>query len=121
MADLLESLETGLRSDVSVRLRSLVDRIDQFILSNRDVSTVRARRQSPNRIMPIESFDGKSPQIDLPQTQPFIELEIQSPSPMGQLGMEGNLPFEMLQDWPWPLDSPDNTILFPDILSGWSH
>lgn len=124
MADLLESLETGLRSDVSARLRGLVDRIDQYILSNKSTYT---RRDSPNRILPIEAFDGTFSKIERPQTPPFspstdMAQAMQFPIPVGQMGgPEMNLPFEMLQDWPWPLDPSDNTGLFPDILAGWSH
>jgi len=30
------------------------------------------------------------------------------------------LPFEMLQDWPWPFEADDD-VLLPNILSGWTR
>lgn len=126
MADLLEGLESGLRFAVgaSSRLRSLVERIDQFIITNKSAST--SRGQSPFGNQPQGAFegtaqqsfrpspnqipDGLSPVDAGPPQQPFDRI---SPSDV-------QLPFEMLQDWPWPFE-PDNDILFPDILSGWAH
>lgn len=126
MADLLASLEAGLRSDVSAstRLRSLVERIDQFIIANKSTSAM--RRESPNRILPIESFDGAFPKTESPQS-PLVSVDLgnqtfQSSLPLAPLGTTDlHLPFEMLQDWPWPFDPTDNSGLFPDILGGWSH
>jgi hypothetical protein len=126
MADLLEGLESGLRFAVgaSSRLRSLVERIDQFIITNKSTST--SRGESPFGSQPQGAFEGAAQQafrpslnqipdrllpVDTgPPQQPFDQI---SPSDV-------QLPFEMLQDWSWPFE-PDNDTLFPDILSGWAH
>ena len=126
MADLLEGLESGLRFAVgaSSRLRCLVERIDQFIITNKSAST--SRRQSPFGSQPQGAFEGAAQQAFRPSPihipgglspvdtghpqQAFDQL---SPS-------DAQLPFEMLQDWSWPFE-PDNATLFPDILSGWAH
>src|ERR1700735_222140 len=62
MADLLEGLESGLRFAVgaSSRLRSLVERIDQFIITNRSASA--SRRESPFANPSHEAFDGRTQQ-----------------------------------------------------------
>jgi hypothetical protein len=126
MADLLEGLESGLRFAVgaSSRLRNLVERIDQFIFTNKSASA--SRQESPFANPPQEIFDGGTQQPFHPPVR-----EIQDGVPRGEAAPpqqpfdrisapDIQLPFEMLQDWPWPFE-PDDNILFPDILSGWTH
>jgi len=126
IADLLEGLESGLRFVVGAnsRLRSLVERIDQFIITNKSASA--SRRESPFANPSHEAFDGRSQQSfalhpnQIPNGLPRVDVgHLQEPfdriSPS-----DVQLPSEMLQDWPWPFDPVDD-ILFPDILSGWTH
>lgn len=116
MADLLENLEKGLRSDASTRLRGLVDRIDHFILAKNDMSTAVAQHDSRNRIQPIQSFDGTFSGIEPLQISPLVEPMMRFPLSVDQLGTGESLPFEILQDWPWPFDSSESNSLFPDLL-----
>jgi len=126
MADLLEGLESGLRFAVgaSSRLRNLVERIDQFIITNKSASA--SRRESPFFNPPQGNFHGGTQQpfhLHARQIQDGLPTVEAAPlqQPFDRISAPDiQLPFEMLQDWPWPFE-PDDDILFPDILSGWTH
>jgi hypothetical protein len=126
MADLLEGLESGLRFAVgaSSRLRNLVERIDQFIITNKSASA--SRQESPFVNPPQENFDCATQQPFHPHARQIQDglprVEAAPPQqPFDRISApDVQLPFEMLQDWPWPFE-PDDDILFPDILSGWTH
>lgn len=124
MAVLLEDLETGVRFAVgaSSRLRSHVERIDEYVSGGGSGSAESLTFQNPptqhsyevtNR-QPPPSHDNQLPPEPTTDPSPSYTLSNHiSPS-------DTQLPYEMLQDWPWPFES-DEDLLFPDILSGWSH
>lgn len=132
MADLLDGLETGLRFAVgaSGRLRSHVDRIDQFIIESG--TTPLHQEMSFDGGLPISqsAYDNVPQQHPLiprlptqvPQRQRPISLASPLPSYDSRMPppLDTSLPWEMTSNWPWPFD-PDEELLFPDILSGWSH
>lgn len=135
MADLLEGLESGLRFGVgaSSRLRNLVDRIDRYIITNKSTSS--ARRDAHYARSPHAVYEGAAQQQQQqafqPRTHPaqipngharFDAVPRQQQQPYERISApDVQLPCEMLQDWPWPFEPPDDGILFPDILSGWTH
>ncbi|KAF2090030.1 hypothetical protein K490DRAFT_9838, partial [Saccharata proteae CBS 121410] len=100
MADLLENLEFGMYTTqgTSRGLRAQVDRIDEYMRIQR--STLAPSFQ--NTIADLTSVDGRNPYLAtnsiavVPQTQSQFQV-----------------PPELLEDWPWPVDLNQDYGLFP--------
>lgn len=93
MADLLASLEVSLtrKSGASERLRTLLSRIDEYMSSQRvqevpfPVGDIHQQQQiDPPAGMQLDLGRG-----DVPDMEPQFSFQ---------------LPQELLDDWPWPLD-----------------
>lgn len=132
MADLLDGLETGLRFVVgaSGRLRSHVDRIDQYIIDIGTSPLSQPMRFNGNPPLSQSAYDSMPQQplisplpTQVPQGQRPISLAAPLPAydpRMPPPPLDASLPWEITSNWPWPFD-PDEELLFPDILSGWSQ
>ncbi|KAF4544597.1 putative transcriptional regulatory protein C16G5.16 [Lasiodiplodia hormozganensis] len=90
MADLLESLESGLyrTQGTSRGLRSQVDRIDEYMRMQRNA-------------MPQTPFQNTI--ADLTVTVPTHRTTFMPPNSMDTMS-QFQLPPELLEDWPWPSD-----------------
>jgi hypothetical protein len=94
MAELLASLEASLtrKAGASERLRALISRIDAYMSSQRmqEIS------------VPMTEIRNHQPQVEWPASTQ-MDLGHDDISDM-DMQLSFQLPQELLDDWPWPLD-----------------
>jgi len=92
MADLLASLEASLthKAGASERLRALLSRIDEYMSSQR-------LQELP---VPMTEIRNQQQQVEWPAS---TQIDYGQMSEM-DMQLSFQLPQELLEDWPWPLD-----------------
>lgn len=111
MADLLHRLESGLRrsTGTSERLRSQVNRIDEYMFSKRHMPTLPPPPRPPSMPHP----GGVQDDLISPVYQGNL-APIQASLPaIGDPIAQFQLPPELLNDWPWPSDPGMSEGMFP--------
>lgn len=100
MVDLLRRLESGLHraAGASERLKSQVDRIDDYMRTQRALNmNAAAQQQQQNTMNRVAAGDAVDPFT-------YGQAQAEASGFEDQLS-QFQLPPELLEDWPWPFDS----------------
>ncbi|KAL4940558.1 hypothetical protein BDV06DRAFT_18722 [Aspergillus oleicola] len=114
MADLLHRLESGLRrsTGTSERLRAQVARIDEYMLTKRTAAAT-TTLPPPPRPPSVPNPSMQEELVSSVYQQPNL-APIQTPIPgMANPIAQFQLPPELLNDWPWPLDAGLQEGVYP--------
>lgn len=106
MADLLNRLECGLHraAGASARLRAQVDRIDSYMRTSRLLNVTTVPPPPNGNTMPLNvKPDSIAPPVSYASGGPGPVVGT-SPAMNDQM-LEFQLPPELLNGWPWPLDN----------------